>query len=100
MPKQVRPFGERGENQEKMTEYYEQFKRAEEEASEALKMYADLVFNYGVELDSTRGNIDGVVLFGVGSTLRHLCAELDFAQAGREQTDINLNKLAQGEDND
>ncbi|OBY54189.1 hypothetical protein [Aggregatibacter aphrophilus] len=85
------------DNQERMAEYYNQFKQAEQDSTQALKMYSDLVFSYGIELDALQENIDGSILVGIGSTLKHLCAELALAQSGREQTDTNLNILEQGE---
>ncbi|MBS7022366.1 MAG: hypothetical protein KH127_03980 [Haemophilus parainfluenzae] len=80
-------------DKEKMLEYNEQFDLAEKGVSESLRMYADLVFNYGVELDSLQEDINGSMLIGVGSVFRYLCSTLDFAQYGREQTEINLNVL-------
>lgn len=81
---------------EKLNEYYQAFKDSEERTAEALAIYADLVFDYGVDKDSTLSKIDAPVVMGIGMVLKNLANDLSLAQYGHEYTSMALDRLIQG----
>ncbi|WP_040975393.1 hypothetical protein [Necropsobacter massiliensis] len=84
----------------KLNEYYQTFKDSEERTAEALAIYADLVFDYGVDKDSTLSKIDAPVVMGIGMVLRSLANDLSLAQYGHEYTSMALDRLTQGGNNE
>ena len=83
-------------NQEKLNEYYQAFKDSEESTVEALAHYADLVFDYGVDQDSSITQIDATIVMGIGMVLKNLANDLSLAQYGREYTNTAIDRLIQG----
>lgn len=83
-------------NREKLNELYQTFKDHEESTTEAIKFYADLVFNYGVDEDSKLSTINANIVLGIGLTLKSLVNDLELSQYGREYTDIELSRETQG----
>ena len=84
------------DNHEKLNELYQAFKDSEESTVEALTLYADLVFSYGVDEDSTLSQINAQTVIGIGLTLKSLCDNLNLSQYGREYTSIALDSVTQG----
>ena len=87
------------DNHEKLNELYQAFKDSEESTVEALTLYADLVFSYGVDEDSTLSQINAQTVIGIGLTLKSLCDNLNLSQYGREYTSIALDSVTQGATN-
>lgn len=86
-------------NREKLNEYYQAFKDSEENTVEALTLYADLVFSYGVDEDSTLSQINAQTVIGIGLTMKSLCDNLNLSQYGREYTSTALDSVTQGATN-
>ena len=83
-------------NHEKLNELYQAFKDSEESTTEAITLYADLVFDYGVDKDSTLSKINANTVIGIGLMLKSLANDLNLAQYRREYSDIALDRLTQG----
>ena len=83
-------------NHEKLNELYQAFKDSEESTTEAITLYADLVFDYGVDKDSTLSKINATTVIGIGLMLKSLANDLELSQYGREYTDIELSRETQG----
>lgn len=86
-------------DREKLNEYYQAFKDSEESTGEALALYADLLFCFGVDEDSLTSHVNGQTLIGAGLVLKSLCYELELAQFGRTYTSEALDVLIQGGEN-
>ena len=83
------------DNHEKLNELYQAFKDSEESTVEALTLYADLVFSYGVDEDSTLSQINAQTVIGIGLTLKSLCDNLNLSQYWREYTSTALDSVTQ-----
>lgn len=86
-------------NREKLNELYQTFKDHEKSTTEAITLYADLVFNYGVDEDCTLSTINANTVIGMGLTLKSLCDNLKLSQFGREYTSTALDSVTQGATN-
>ena len=84
-------------DREKLTALYTEFKDAEESTTEALSLYADLVFTYGVDEDGYNSKVTAPAVIGIGLTLRSLANDLSLAQYGRDFSDKALNLLTQAD---
>ncbi len=87
-------------NRERLNELYQKFKDHEESATEAIELYADLIFNYGIDEDSQLSKINAHTVIGMGITLKSLTNDLNLAQYGREYTNNALDQLIQGENHE
>jgi len=87
-------------DREKLTSLYTEFKDAEESTAEALSLYADLVFTYGVDEDGYNSKVTAHAVIGIGLTLRSLANDLSLAQYGRDFSGQALDLLTQEESED
>lgn len=83
-------------DREKLTALYTEFKDAEESTAEALSLYADLVFTYGLDEDGN-SKVTAPAVIGIGLTLKSLANDLSLAQYGRDFSGQALDQLTQAE---
>ncbi|OOF47919.1 hypothetical protein BKK52_07585 [Rodentibacter trehalosifermentans] len=89
-------------DREQLNTLYTTFKEQEESTAEAISMYANLIYNYGIHEDCHLSKINAPTVIGIGLTLNSLANDLTLAQYGRDFTSISLDRLSvpQGEENE